>query len=368
MRRIIATLAILAAGLASAPRAAAEPADWSVQLDQVIPPGMQAASVPGAIVGVWKPGQPPYARAFGVRDTRTGEPMTTDLYMRIGSVTKTFVTTGVLQLVDQGRVSLDDPIGKYVHGVPNGDQVTVRELAEMRSGLYDYSNETEPPKPGEEHRQRTPEELLQIAISRPPVAPPDTEFDYNNTNTMLLGLLIQNVTGQSLADYIRDHVTQPLNMQRTLLPVGAEFPSPHSEGYTKRPNGQIVGAADFNPSWGWAAGAMISTLEDMRIWAPNVATGTLLSPATQAERLKFLPAPSEGTGALYGLGLENQNGWIGHNGNIDGFQSYVYYLPPEDTTLVMLVNSNVQPLGVWNFFTKIANIVSPAHPWPAPPS
>lgn len=342
--------------------------DWSAQLDEAIPPGMLEASVPGAIVGVWKPAEPPYARAFGVRDTRTGEPMTTDLYMRIGSVTKTFVTTGVLQLVDQARVGLDDPIDKYVPGVPNGGVVTVRHLAAMRSGLYDYSNETQPPRLGEEHRQRTPEELLQIAISGAPVAPPDTEFDYNNTNTVLLGLLIQNVTDQSLADYIRDHLTQPLNLRHTLLPVGAEFPSPHSEGYTKRPDGQIVSAADFNTSWGWAAGAMISTLEDMRTWAASVATGTLLSPATQAERLRFLPAPSEGTGALYGLGLENENGWVGHNGNLDGYQSYVYYLPAEDTTLVMLVNSNVQVLGVWDFFTTIANIVSPAHRWPAPPS
>jgi D-alanyl-D-alanine carboxypeptidase len=345
-RRAVAALAILATGLASSPYAAAEPVDWVIQLDQVIPDGMQEASVPGVIVGVWQPGQPSYARAFGVRDTRTGESMTTDLYMRIGSVSKTFITTGVLQLVDQGRVGLDDPISMYVPGVPNGDQVTVRELAEMRSGLYDYSNETTPPKLGAEQLQRTPEELFRIAVSHRPIFAPGAEFDYNNTNTVLLGLPIQNVTGQPLSDYIRDHLTQPLNMQHTVFPVGTEFPSPHSEGYTKRTDGQIVDAADFNASWGWAAGNMISTLDDMRIWAPSVATGTLLSAPTQAERLKFLPAPSEGTGALYGLGLENQNGWIGHNGNLPGYQSYVYYLPPEDTTLIMLVNTNVEVVGV----------------------
>ena len=100
-------------------------------------------------------------------------------------------------------------------------------------------------------------------------------------------------------------------MQHTLLPVGSELPSPHAQGYTERPNGQIVDAADWNPPWGWAAGAMISTLDDMRIWAPTLAGGDLLSQATKAERDKFLSAPSEGKGALYGLGLENQNGWIG---------------------------------------------------------
>ncbi len=77
---------------------------------------------------------------------------------------------------------------------------------------------------------------------------------------------------------------------------------------------------------------------------------------------------SEGTGSLYGLGVENQNGWIGHNGNIAGFQTYAYYLPPEGKTVVVLVNSNADPLGVWNFFTEIVKIVSLDHPWPAPPS
>lgn len=361
-------LAILLAGVFPCGQAAAEPVGWEADLDQIIQQGMPEASLPGVIVGVWKPGQVPYVRAFGVRDISTGEPMTTDLYMRIGSITKSFTTTAILQLVDQGGIGLDDPVGRYVPGAPNGGEVTIRELAGMRSGLYDYSGETEPPVPGEEWRQYSPEELVQIAASQQPIFPPNERFDYNNTNTVLLGLVVQNVSGQSLSDYIRDHITEPLNMQHTLLPVGTEFPSPHAQGYTKRPNGQIADTASWNTSWGWAAGAMISTLDDLRIWAPSVATGALVSPVMQAERLKFLLAPSEGEGAFYGLGLEYQNGWIGHNGNLDGYQSYAYYLPPEDTTLIMLVNSNVEVLGVWNFFTKIANIVSPAHTWTPPPS
>lgn len=366
--RRVAAVVLLLASVAPSGKAGAQPAGWQAQLDQTIPAGMPEASLPGVLVGVWKPGEEPYVRAFGVRDTSTGQPMTTDLYMRIGSISKSFTTTAILQLVDQARIGLDDPVGKYVAGVPNGDRITIRQLAGMRSGLYDYSEEIEPPDPGEEWRQWTPEELVQIAASRPPIFAPGDRFDYDNTNTVLLGLVVQNVSGQSLSDYIRDHITQPLNLQHTLVPVGAEFPSPHAQGYTRRADGQIADAAQWNTSWGWAAGSMISTLDDLRVWAFNVATGTLLSPATQAQRLEFLSAPSEGTGALYGLGLENQNGWIGHNGNLDGYQSYAYYLPSEDTTLIMLVNSNVQVLGVWNFFTKIANIVSPAHPWTAPPT
>lgn len=343
-------------------------ADWQARLDHAIPAGMPEAALPGVLVGVWKPDEVPYVRAFGVRDTTTGEPMSTELSMRIGSITKTFTTTAVLQLVDQGSIGLDDPVGRYVPDAPNGNQVTIRQLAAMRSGLYDYSEHTEPPNPGEELRQYAPEELIRLAASRPPIFAPDDRFDYNNTNTVLLGLAVEQASGQALRDYIRDHLTQPLDMRHTLLPVGAEFPSPHAQGYTRRPDGQIVSAAGWNTSWGWAAGAMISTLDDLRIWVPSVAAGTLLSPATQAERLVFQLAPSEGAGARYGLGLEDQNGWIGHNGNLDGYQSYAYYLPPEGTTLIMLVNSNVEVLGVWNFFTELANTVSPAHTWPLPPS
>ena len=113
---------------------------------------------------------------------------------------------------------------------------------------------------------------------------------------------------------------------------------------------------------------MVSTLDDLHVWARSLATGKLLSPAGQREREQFLLAPSEGKGSLYGLGLENQNGWIGHNGNITGYQAYAYYLPSRRMTMVMLVNSNADALGVWHFVSGIVRIVAPDHLWPPPPS
>ena len=105
---------------------------------QSLPP-CKSASVPGAIVGIWQDGREPYVRAFGVRDTATRQPMATDLYMRIGSNTKAFTVTAILMLADQGKLGLDDPIDRYVEGVPSGNQITLRQLAAMRSGLYDYA-------------------------------------------------------------------------------------------------------------------------------------------------------------------------------------------------------------------------------------
>ncbi|SEC38252.1 D-alanyl-D-alanine carboxypeptidase [Rhodococcus jostii] len=355
-------------GLVGCGESGVQPAGSDVQLTETIPKAMAQAAIPGAIVGVWQDDAAPYVQAFGVRDTATGDPMAPDLFMRVGSVTKTFTTTAVLQLVDQGKVGLDDSIARYVPGVPNGDTITIRQLAAMRSGLPDFTDVVIPALPSQPQRQWTPQELLEISFSHPPLFAPGAEFDYCNTNTTLLGLVVEKASGQQLDAYIAEHITRPENLGHTSVPTSAAIPSPHAQGYTKTPDGATVDATDWNPSWGFGAGNMISTLDDLRVWARDLAEGTLLSPATQREREQFQLAPSEGTGSLYGLGVEYQNGWIGHNGNIAGYQTYAYYLPPESKTVVVMVNSNVDPLGVWDFFTEIVRIVSPDHPWPAPPS
>jgi D-alanyl-D-alanine carboxypeptidase len=295
-------------------------------LTEAIRTGMQrASSIPGAIVGVWRDGQPPYVRAFGVRDTATGEPMTTNLYMRIGSNTKAFVTTAILMLADRGKLRLDDPIARYVKGAPSGNRITLRMLAQMRSGLYDYADD---PQVKDLHkqpfRQWKPRELVKISFRHPLVFPPGKQFLYTNTNTVLLGLVVEQVSGQSLASFIKQNILKPVGLTHTVFPKGAKLPSPHSHGYFKMPDGKFVDATDWNPSWGWAAGNMISTLGDLRVWARALALGKLISPAMKREQQRFLPAPPEGDGARYGLALENQNGWIGHNGNIYSYMVYPY--------------------------------------------
>ena len=339
--------AAMAGACVPAARAASSADERAAALDKAIPAAMQRASVPGAIVGIWQDGREPYVRAFGVRDTATRQPMATDLYMRIGSNSKTFTVTAILMLADQGKLGLDDPIDRYVKGVPSGNQITLRQLAAMRSGLYDYGDDTNPKLPQQPFRQWTPRELLEIAFRHPLLFPPGSDFDYSNTNTVLLGLVVEKVSGQSLASFIEQNILKPEGMTRTVFPAGAEIPSPHAQGYFKLPDGKVVDATDWNPSWGWASGNMISTLDDMRVWARDLAIGKLISPAMKRERDQFLPAPPEGEGALYGLAIENQNGWIGHNGNIMSYMAYPYYLPSERITMVVLLNSGVDVPGSW---------------------
>jgi D-alanyl-D-alanine carboxypeptidase len=135
---------------------------------------MRQAAIPGAIVGVWQRGMDQYVRVFGVSSQSPRQPMSTAMYMRIGSETKTFTITALLQLVDRGKVGLDDPIARYVPGVPDGNAITLRELAEMRSGLYSYPEDSAWEKAFSDnpYRQWAPKQLLRYSFGHPLLSGP----------------------------------------------------------------------------------------------------------------------------------------------------------------------------------------------------
>ncbi|WP_422746815.1 serine hydrolase domain-containing protein [Mycobacterium sp. WMMD1722] len=316
--------------------------ELAARLDAAIDQTMRTARIPGAVVGVFGP-QGDYVRAVGVADETTGAPMQPGFFQRIGSLTKTFTVTAILQLARDGRLSLDDPIDRYVPGVPQGALITLRELARMQSGLPNYTANDEFVRAllSDPQRPWTPRELLGYAFSQPPTFPPGQGFEYSNTNTVLLGLVVETVTGQRLGDFIHDRITAPLGMTRTAFPTGNDFPQPHAQGYTVQTlDGMQAVATEWNPSWGWAAGAMTSTLEDLRIWAPALATGTLLDPPLQEQRLQVVSRAGVPARTGYGLGLFNAGGWIGHNGSLPGYQTVAVHLPARNLTLVIEINTD----------------------------
>ncbi|WP_406328964.1 serine hydrolase domain-containing protein [Streptomyces sp. NBC_00203] len=342
------------------------------QLVAAVQQVMQEANIPGVTFGVWTPDQGTYVRSLGVADKATGQPMARDMYIRIGSETKTFTVTALLKLVDEGKIGLDDPIGKYIDGVPNGDKITLRNLAGMRSGLFNYSEDpgffkaltTDPRAPF------TPQQLLDYSFKHPVLFQPGEKFYYCNTNLILLGLVVEKISGQPLQDYIKKNVLTPAGLNHTVFPTDAAFPAPHPQGYTDQTaSGQVETATDWNPSWGWAAGAIISTLDDLRVWAPTVATGvfpngtTMISPATQKQRLTTPPTGIAGAG--YGLGIFNVQGWIGHNGSLPGYETLTIYLPSARATLVVVLNTDINYQKVIEPSTlvgqAITKIISPQH-------
>ncbi|MEU9337826.1 serine hydrolase domain-containing protein [Streptomyces sp. NPDC048290] len=350
-RRLLSVAALLAAlvvPVTAPPPAAASGLgdDLTARLDQAIAQVQREAKIPGLVVGLWMPGKGEYVRSTGVADTSTRQPMTDDLYVRIGSETKTFTVTALLQLVQEGRAGLDDPVARYVPGVPDGGHITLRQLAEMRSGLFPYTSDA-----GFDHdllsdpdRRFTPQELLAYGYRHPNVFPPGERFQYSNSNLILLGLVIEKLTGRPLDEVIQQRVLNPAGLRHTVFPTDAAIPDPHAQGYTDQTlDGQITNSTHWDPTWAWAAGAMISNLQDLRRWAKTVATGELLDAHTQSERLTFLPTGVPGTG--YGLGIFDSGGWIGHNGSLPGYETVTVYLPSEQATLVILLNTDITYQG-----------------------
>lgn len=344
----------------------------TARLDKAVADIRGQAHIPGVVVGLWMPGKGNYVRATGVADQATGAPMGIDPYVRIGSETKTFTVTALLRLVDAGRVGLDDPVSRYVDGVPDGDRITLRQLAEMRSGLFPYTSD-----PGFEHallsdphRAFTPRKVLAYGFKHRNTFAPGARFEYSNTNLILLGLVVEKAGGERLTDYIDRQVLGPAGLHHTSLPDGAAVPDPHPQGYTDQTlDGKTVNATDWNPGWAWSAGAMISDLNDLHRWARIVATGTLLTPRTQAQRLRTLPTGFAGT--TYGLGIFDSNGWIGHNGSIPGYETVTVYLPAREATLVVMINTDSLVKGQEPstlLAHAITSIVTPDHVYGVTPA
>lgn len=321
---------------------------------------MKSLGVPGAIVYVEYPGKGTWAATLGTSNVATRAPMRLDSHMRVGSITKTFTGTVILQLAEEGQLGLDDPVARYQPLVPNGKHITIRELLNMTSGLFNYTEDDGFDKMllAQPSRVWQPKELLAIAFQHPPYFAPGQDFHYSNTNTILLGLIAEQITGKTLAEEFQQRIFTPLEMNATSFPAPtlALLPDPHPQGYASKASGEcpakpaasgeqgtnpgnqpglLCNVTDFNPSWGWAAGAAISTLHDLRIWARALATGTLLNEAMQKERLTWNPFEQN---ASYGLAIFDVSGFLGHNGALPGFQSFMGYRPDKDATVIVLTN------------------------------
>ena len=334
---------VITATLPASAATAQLPAPLVASLTAAGAAGFAQAATPGAVVGVRTPSGT-WIHAYGVANPYTKTPMTTDVHQRIGSVTKTITGTLLLQLAEAGKLSLDDPISTYVSGVPNGDHVTLRMLANMTSGVTSYTQVAAFTDVFFAHPQTvfTPQQLVDIGIAQPALFAPGTSFNYSNTNTVLLGQVIEKVSGSDIATLIHDKISAPLGLTGTSWPGSSPvLPTPHAQGYTTQGDfataSKPADATNWNPSWGWTAGEAISTMNDLLIYDRALATGQgLLTPAMQAERLTSFPGA-----AGYGLALGCVGGWVGHTGELPGFNTSVFYDTTSDTTVVTMTNSDI---------------------------
>jgi D-alanyl-D-alanine carboxypeptidase len=337
-------------GTTSAAAAPSGPLPQATQdkLDAAVQQSFKEAAAPGAIVGVQTP-EGKWVKAVGISEDGTDKPMEPDMHVRIGSVTKTFTGTALMQLVGEGKISLEDPISKYVPNVPNGENITVLQVADMTSGIASYTREDSFTdvlfsKP---ETVWTPDQVLKIGLAVPPLFKPGTEFDYSNTNTVLIGLAIEKVTGQPLEDVFKDRILEPLGLDETSWPGDSpDIPEPFAHGYTLQgqPPGKPADATNWNPSWGWAAGELISSVDDLLVYGRALGTGKgLLSPALQNQRLHSMDreVPPLTATNRYGIQINGDVDWVGHVGTLPGYNTTVFYNPKIDTTVVVEANSDI---------------------------
>lgn len=313
--------------------------DLAAEIQRVVDEEMAASQVPGAVVGVWRGGQPVTVFARGFSDVAGSVPMSVSDHFRIASITKTFTTTLVLQLQEAGLLSLSDPIGKYIPGLVNSS-ATLRQLGDMTAGFFNYTHDPTfaAELPANPLRVWTSAELVALGNAHGPRFAPGTSWEYSNTNTLLLQMVVEQVTGNSLAVEFQNAFFTPLSMGTASYPATAVLPVPHAHGHMVLPdNGGSLDITAIDPSIAQGAGAIVATLADVGIWIEALGRGDLLSPESQAERLVMNPA-GEGYDA-YGFGIARIGDWIGHDGVFPGFQSVALYDPSLDQTLVILSNA-----------------------------
>jgi D-alanyl-D-alanine carboxypeptidase len=356
-----------------------------------------AAAVDAGLAGVQlrvHDDQGDWTGSAGVRELSGGK-VPTDGRFRVGSITKTFVSTVMLQLVHEGKVVLDDPVAKYLPEYGFDPRITVRMILQHTSGLFNYTGEPHPDgtvEPGiplfgndfAENRFRTytPRELIEVALSKPARFAPGTSWSYSNTNFVVAGQLVERVTRTPWAFQVYKRILGPLGLHDTVLPgTRTAIPGPHVHGYyTYHYNGQfkVLDASRVNPTWASSAGEIISTTRDLDRFISALLGGRLLP----ADLLAEMETPSQF--APYGLGLMSLEGgptcggtYYGHTGGMHGYQSFLFSTPERGTRVEISVTTGdadlEDPAVAERVSTAINNVViatlcdsPPASPMVAP--
>jgi D-alanyl-D-alanine carboxypeptidase len=310
------------------------------ELDAAIAKQMQDANLPGVVVAVWVPGEGEYVAVKGTANLETARPRHLNDPFRIASITKTFIATAILRLSDEGKLSVNDKLSRWYPDFPNADKITVDDLLRMRSGIADSADQAFLESYFKDPLANiTADEMIRRAASKAAqFEAPGQKTRYVNVNYMLLAEIIRKLSGNDLNRQLFRSVLQPLGMKNTSYPVKDNLPG-NLHGYALNPqSGKFVDKTILNPAPAGGAGAIISTIADLRIYAKALWAGTLLKPETQRARLEMMPFEGGSGLVKYGEGIGALGRFFGHNGTIFGFSSEMWYLPEKDAVIVINVN------------------------------
>ncbi|MCX4767545.1 beta-lactamase family protein [Streptomyces sp. NBC_01275] len=294
--------------------------------------------------------------AVGVADRRTQRALSNADRFRIGSVTKTFSAVVLLQLVDEGRLSLDAPVDRYLPGLLPDSRITVRQVLSHRSGLYDYTNamfaDTVSGFEAVRTKVFTYRQLVNRSLSHPRTTAPGGPYSYSNTNFVVAGLLIEKLTGHPVGAEYRTRIIEPLKLRDTsYVHPGTRIPGRRTLGYLTpdTPGAALVDATAQTVSWAQSAGALISSTRDLDAFLSALLSGKLTSAASLKQMRRWVPA---GATQAYGLGLRRRDlscgvSVYGHTGAVQGYYTYAFTSKDGRRSLAALANAS-NSTGVHN--------------------
>ena len=401
-RRLLATACILVAltgcqsGTRPPPPTGSQEADAIIN---IVRDAMKEGHLKSVIVRVTRGEEEILTHAAG--ETMTGVPATTDMHFRNGAVAISYVATLLLRLAEEKKVSLDDTLSRWLPEVPHAEQVTLGQLAQMTSGYHDYvlgNADFEEAMYSDPFRAWTTQELLDFAVTRPLIYEPGTNWNYAHTNYVLLGLALENATGEPVTKLLSEKVIRPLGLTNTVASLTAEIPSPvlHAFSSERRAFFDVPDGAPFyeettywNPSWTMTHGAIqTSNIYDLEATAAGVGSGRML---TEESYQRMISAELRGRTRAqpgcptcfaqtdfytYGLGIVISGDWLLQNPMFAGYAALAAYLPPGKVAIAVAVTFEPAAFDAEGnyhneadtLFRRIATELEPDHAPPPRPA
>jgi len=326
--------------------------ELKAQLEAALDEAFAATTLPGVVIGLWIPDEGEWVSARGTSELDADEPMTADHQQKIGSITKTITTSVALQVIGDGTfgLTLDDTIDRWYPDFPEASRITVRMLMNMSSGIGASGIQQVERICANPYAAADPEAVIAIGAATPRTGfAPGEGFTYSNFNTFILGRILEKTTGKDLGTLIEERITRPFEMTRSRFAPDGQLDAPLSHGYTLfcPEMAQPTDTVEWSNAESWAAGGMVSTLDDIRTWGRALGAGAGITPELLIARYGDVAPSSGADGIGYGLGVQVHRdpatGCIldlGHTGAEPGYGTNLNYFATTDSVFVVFANGD----------------------------
>jgi len=347
---------------AAAPAQTVETLDPALQnrIDRIAAQVLDQTGVPSASVAVVKAGKLVYTHAYGqarlATPTTPAVPATPQMRYSIGSISKQFTAAAILMLQEEGKLSLDDPVGKYVPGLTRGDEVTIRQILSHTSGYQDYWPEDYVMTPM--LHAESSQQILDTWAKKPLDFEPGTQWQYSNTNYVIAGRIVETITGAPLMDFLTRCIFRPLGMNSVWNSDEAKLTQADATAYYRHALGPLRVAPKEGRGWMFAAGELAMTAHDLALWDESLIAQSILKPESYKQMFTEVKL-KDGKGTHYGLGVEvmDRDGHrsIEHSGEVSGFVSDNEVLVDDGVAVAVLTNQDAVGAA-----STIARLAAPA--------